>query len=170
MYGDPPELPFLLQIHLSMAVPLKVGELEEQRPERRMSAYDDVPCEWCGTGTIPNIEKRSGVLDLITRQCRSEPKNCKLCGGTGYLPRHARNGQLIAERGDIILYRSKKKGETAKMMNVLTESLALLAFQPGGVTFGAMHFQACTALDFKAPQKLAEALTRYTRIVRKTVK
>lgn len=160
MYGDPPELPFLLQIHLSMAVPLRIGELEEQRPERRMSAYDDVPCEWCGPGT----------LDLIAPQCRSKCEDCRLCGGTGYLPRHARNGQLIAERGDIILYRSKKKGETAKMMNVLTESLALLAFQPGGVTFGGMHFQACTASDFKAPQKLAEALTRYTRIVRKTVK
>lgn len=161
MHGDPPELPFLLQIHLSMAVPLKVGELEEQRPDVRLSSYDDVPCEWCGPGT----------LDLIAPQCRSsKQEDCKLCSGTGYLPRHARNGQLIAERGDVILYRSKKKGETAKMLNVLVESLSLLAFQPGGVTFGGMHFQACTESDFNAPKKLAEALTRYTRIIRKTAK
>lgn len=41
--------------------------------------------------------------------------------------------QTIAEHGDIILYKSKKKGETAKAFNALAEGVAILAFMPGGV-------------------------------------
>lgn len=48
----------------------------------------------------------------------------------------------LAERGDIILFRSKKKGATADALNVLAEGLACLAFMPGGVRFLGMHFSA----------------------------
>lgn len=51
-------------------------------------------------------------------------------------------GQIIAEKGDIIQYRSKKKGETAKAFNALAKGLAICAFQPGGVNFRGMHFEA----------------------------
>lgn len=50
-------------------------------------------------------------------------------------------GQDLAERGDILLFRSKKKGETAEMMNKLVEGLAILAFCPGGVTFLGLKFE-----------------------------
>jgi len=48
----------------------------------------------------------------------------------------------IAEHGDIILYKSDKKGETAKRINQLVEGLAILAFCPGGVTFMGLHFSS----------------------------
>lgn len=48
----------------------------------------------------------------------------------------------LAECGDILIYRSDKKDETAKMMNKLVEGLAILAFLPGGVTFLGVHFEA----------------------------
>lgn len=43
--------------------------------------------------------------------------------------------QTIAEHGDDILFKSKRKGDTAKAFNALAESLAALSFMPGGVTF-----------------------------------
>lgn len=47
----------------------------------------------------------------------------------------------IAECGDILIYKSDKKGETAKIMNKLIGGLAILAFQPGGITFLGLHFE-----------------------------
>lgn len=51
-------------------------------------------------------------------------------------------GQVVAEHGDIILYQSKKKGETAKAFNQLARGLAALAFADGGVTAFGLHFEA----------------------------
>jgi len=50
--------------------------------------------------------------------------------------------QVIAEKGDIILYRSKKKGETAAAFNALAKGIAALAFIPGGVRIFDLHFEA----------------------------
>lgn len=50
--------------------------------------------------------------------------------------------QAVAEKGDIILYRSKKKGATAGAFNRMAEGVALLSFAPGGVTIFGMHFEA----------------------------
>lgn len=49
--------------------------------------------------------------------------------------------QHIAEHSDLILYRSKKKGETAQAVNMLAEGLALLSFAPGGVKFAGQHWE-----------------------------
>ena len=43
--------------------------------------------------------------------------------------------QIVAEKGDIIRYRSKKKGETAAAFNSLARGIAILSFCPGGVKF-----------------------------------
>jgi hypothetical protein len=51
-------------------------------------------------------------------------------------------GQTVASKGDVIQFRSKKKGETAEAFNRLAEGIALLAFCPGGVKAFGMHFQA----------------------------
>lgn len=154
------QLPVLLSLHLSFAVPLKIGELEAQRPEKRLSLEDDVPCEWCGPG----------LLDLIPQSTRTERRLCKMCGGNGALPRKRRNGQLIAERGDLILYRSKKKGETAKLVNILVESLAMLAFYPGGVRLGSLHFAAQPTWPTPDVSDLANAMSRtFTRRVRRVI-
>ena len=49
--------------------------------------------------------------------------------------------QIIAEKGDVILYRSKKKGETARAFNALAKGIAALSFAPGGVKVFGMHFE-----------------------------
>lgn len=51
-------------------------------------------------------------------------------------------GQVIAEHGDNILYRSKKLGETASAFNALAKGVAALAFAPGGVSVFGLHFEA----------------------------
>jgi hypothetical protein len=50
--------------------------------------------------------------------------------------------QVIAEKGDRILYRGQKKGETAKAVNKLAEGLAIMSFAPGGVKAFGLHFEA----------------------------
>lgn len=40
-----------------------------------------------------------------------------------------------------LLYRSKKKGETAAMFNGLAFTLAVMAYFPGGVSFAGLHFE-----------------------------
>lgn len=52
----------------------------------------------------------------------------------------------LAEKGDVLLFGSKKKGETAKMANEMTFAVAVLAFIPGGIkifgqTFDAKNFK-----------------------------
>lgn len=51
-------------------------------------------------------------------------------------------GPIVAEKGDVIQFKSKKKGETADAFNALAEGLAILAFAPGGVKFAGMHWEA----------------------------
>lgn len=52
------------------------------------------------------------------------------------------SGDVIASKGDIILYKSPKKGETAKAFNALARGLACLSFAVGGVRFLGLHFEA----------------------------
>jgi len=48
--------------------------------------------------------------------------------------------QVVAEKGDIIQWRSKHKGETAAAFNALARGIAALSFSPGGVVFlGERH-------------------------------
>lgn len=51
-------------------------------------------------------------------------------------------GQIVAEKGDVILYKSKKAGETAGAFNALAKGIACLAFAPGGVTVFGQHWEA----------------------------
>jgi hypothetical protein len=40
---------------------------------------------------------------------------------------------MIAEHGDVILYRSPTRGDTTQAFNALAEAVAILSFAPGGV-------------------------------------
>ena len=42
-------------------------------------------------------------------------------------------GNIIAHKGDIILYKSNKPGETAEAFNALAKGVAIASFVPGGV-------------------------------------
>lgn len=51
--------------------------------------------------------------------------------------------ESVCYKGDLLLYGSSKKGETAKLFNDLAEGLAWLALiAKGGVDFGDLHFDA----------------------------
>lgn len=51
--------------------------------------------------------------------------------------------ESVCYKGDLLLYGSKKKGETAALFNDLAEGLAWLALiAKGGVNFGDLHFDA----------------------------
>ncbi len=49
---------------------------------------------------------------------------------------------LLAEQGDILQFRSEKRGETAQAMARLIEAVACAAFQPGGIKVAGLHFEA----------------------------
>lgn len=50
--------------------------------------------------------------------------------------------QFIAEHGDDILFKSKKRGATAQAFNHLAKGIAALSFVPGGVKIFGLHFEA----------------------------
>lgn len=51
--------------------------------------------------------------------------------------------ESVCYKGDLLLYGSSKKGETAKLFDDLAEGLAWLALiAKGGVTFGELHWDA----------------------------
>jgi len=104
----------LLQLTLSLAVPLWIDEVRAWSIERRL-------------------------------------ERVKICG------------QVVAERGDIIQFKSKKKNETAEAFNRLAEGLAIMAFRPGGVTFMDLHFEV-----LEEPAACAEVVSAQRRLDRET--
>lgn len=50
--------------------------------------------------------------------------------------------QVVAAKGDVILFKSAKRGETAAAFNALARGIACLAFVPGGVKCFGLCFQA----------------------------
>jgi hypothetical protein len=50
--------------------------------------------------------------------------------------------ETIATEGADILFRSKKRGVTARLMAQLIRAVAVLAYAPGGVTVARLHFDA----------------------------
>jgi hypothetical protein len=60
---------------------------------------------------------------------------------------------VISEHGDEILFKSKKKGETAKYFNIMAEAIAILSFCPGGITIFGSHYEYAHPA-FKTPKKL----------------
>lgn len=53
----------------------------------------------------------------------------------------------VAAHGDNILFKSKKAGGTAHAFNQLARGLAILAFQPGGVSFAGCHWIVAPSSD-----------------------
>lgn len=50
--------------------------------------------------------------------------------------------EIISSHGDNILFRSKKKGDTAQAFNALAEATAILSFVPGGIKAFGLEFKA----------------------------
>jgi hypothetical protein len=49
---------------------------------------------------------------------------------------------IVAHKGDVILYRSPKKGETAAAFNALAKGVACLSFSSGGARVFGLKFEA----------------------------
>lgn len=86
---------------------------------------------WVTDGTTTDLLRIAleAAVPLWIEKLKNQPVD--------YLLERAREcGQVIAERGDIIQFRSKKKGASAEAFNKLAEGLACAAIiSPGGVTF-----------------------------------
>ncbi len=48
----------------------------------------------------------------------------------------------LGEKGDILLYGSKKKGEVADLFNRLARAITILSYCPGGIDIFGCHFEA----------------------------
>lgn len=64
----------------------------------------------------------------------------------------AKISQQLGERGDVLLFGGGKEGEVADLFNGLAETIALLAFSPGGVHLFGQHWEA------RRPLKRAKVL------------
>lgn len=73
--------------------------------------------------------------------CEGVCNGCHACGDHGTVKRAAGLAQYVAAHGDELMF-SSKRGRTAKVFNCLAECLTLMAFAPGGVRFGPLHFDA----------------------------
>jgi len=51
-------------------------------------------------------------------------------------------GELLAHKGDILLYKGGKKGETANIFNKTAKAIAVLSFCPGGITIFNQHYES----------------------------
>ena len=71
----------------------------------------------------------------------------------------------VAEHGDVILFRGKKKGESATAFNHLAEGIACLSFCPGGVKIFGGHWEAC--LDQDIPGRSKVVLSNLLNAIRK---
>lgn len=49
---------------------------------------------------------------------------------------------VLGSKGDCLLYKSDKKGETADLFNKTARSIAILSFMPGGVSLFGCHWEA----------------------------
>jgi hypothetical protein len=52
---------------------------------------------------------------------------------------------VLAEKGDVLLFGSKQKGQAADLFNRLARAIAVLSFCPGGVHLFGRHWQAPAA-------------------------
>ena len=48
--------------------------------------------------------------------------------------------QLLGEKGDLLMFKGKKAGESAEVFNQVVRGIAILAFAPGGITIFGEHY------------------------------
>lgn len=51
-------------------------------------------------------------------------------------------GDVLGEKGDLLLFKGGKKGEAAQLFNQMAKAIAVLSFMPGGVTIFGQHYEA----------------------------
>lgn len=72
--------------------------------------------------------------------------------------------QEVAEHGDNLLFRSKKKGESATAFNRFAEGLAILSMAPGGVKIFGLHFECREKVDETIEADISAKLQELRRV------
>lgn len=49
---------------------------------------------------------------------------------------------ILGSKGDHILYKSKKPGETARIFNDLAYCIAVMSYAPGGISIFGQHYES----------------------------
>ncbi len=86
---------------------------------------------------LPTMMDMAVVLRIAELRDRGGPSNSDFV-------RAQETGQLLAEKGDVLQFGSKKKGEAARIFNEVAHGIAVLAYCPGGVTVFGTHYEART--------------------------
>jgi hypothetical protein len=87
------------------------------------------------------LECRGKDRGELHARSRGNDGECSICGGSKLFPRNLAYAYHIGGHGDNLLFKSKKRGETATCFNVLADAVARLAFFPGGVRVFGMEFE-----------------------------
>jgi hypothetical protein len=74
-------------------------------------------------------------LHIHELKAKGGPSDADLKAATAF-------GQVLAETGDVLIFGSRKPGETADLFNRTARAIAVLAFCPGGVRLFGCHFEA----------------------------
>lgn len=74
-------------------------------------------------------------LHLLDLKERSGPDEADLHAARAF-------SKTLGERGDVLLFGSKKQGEAAKLANDLAHAIAVLAYCPGGITIFGQHWES----------------------------
>lgn len=156
----------LLKASLSCAVPLRIMELQVQfrahtHQNVQQSMREDILCLECKGQHRSKLYPRS----------QGEGGNCSICAGRHYVPRNIAYSYYIGSHGDDLLFKSKQKGKTAKGFNVLVDSLARMAFFPGGVKIFGMHFEVPEPFAKRIRKVILEvnSIEEFVKIIRKPI-
>ncbi len=52
------------------------------------------------------------------------------------------NYNIFETSAEYLLFKSEKKGETAKMFNAVADAISVLSFVPGGITIFGSHWES----------------------------
>lgn len=80
----------------------------------------------------------------------------------GDFVRAQKAGQLLGEKGDLLMFKSKKEGETARIFNETAHAIAVLSFCPGGITIFNQHFEG--KLKIEKLERLRGLQKKFMRI------
>lgn len=156
----------LLKTSLACAVPLRILELQTQH---RLHTHRNV--QESMRADIICLECEGTHKSKLHPRQQGEGGHCSVCGGKHYLPRNIAYSYYIGSHGDDLLFKSKQKGKTAKVFNVLADSLARMAFFPAGVKIFGMCFEVPEPFAKKIRKVVLEvnSIDEYVKLIRKPI-
>jgi hypothetical protein len=86
---------------------------------------------------LPIALEAAVAIRIAILQARNGPNAAELA-------RVAEFSLVLAEKGDVLMFGSKQKGEAAELFNRLAEAISVLAFCHGGIWLFGRHWEAWT--------------------------